>query len=138
MRVLPRLLPLVVAAALAGCGQEQSSTADFEGTEKAVAQVVEDLQAAAQERKPAEICNDLITKQLADSLKAGSADCVDEMEKVAGDADDFQLEVTDVTVTGTTATAQVKARKGGDEDATTTFRLTREDGDWRLSDLGAS
>jgi hypothetical protein len=138
MRPLARLLPLALAAALAGCGQEQSSTSDFEGTEKAVAQVVEDLQSAAQGRKPAEICNDLLTRELADQLKVGDGDCVDEMEKVAGDAEDFQLEVTDVTVTGTTATAQVKGRKGGDADGTTTFRLTREDGDWRLADLGAS
>ena len=61
-----------------------------------------------------------------------------ELEKVTGDADDFELDVTDVTVTGTTATAKVKARRGDRDDAETTFSLVREDGDWRLANLGAS
>ena len=61
------------------------------------------------------------------------------MEKIASDADDYQLEVTDVTINGTTATAKVESRRGGGKtDAETTFSLVREDGDWRLSDLGAS
>ena len=45
------------------------------------------------------------------------------MEKATGDADDYDLEVTDVTVTGNTATAKVKARRGNDKNATTTFTL---------------
>jgi hypothetical protein len=129
------LLPLLL---LAGCGQAQTSANEFEGDEKAVAQTIEDLQAAAQGRKPAEICSDILSRALADKLKSSGNDCVREMEKVTSDADDFELEVTEVSVTGTTATATVKARKGGDDDAETTFSLAREDGDWRLTDLGAT
>ena len=95
-------------AALAGCGQAQTSANDFKGDEKAVAQTIEDLQSAAQGRKPAEICSDVLSRELADKLKATGNDCVREMEKVTGDADDFELEVKDVTVTGTTATATVR------------------------------
>jgi hypothetical protein len=129
------LLPLLLVA---GCGQAQTSAAEFEGSEKAVAQTIEDLQAAAQSRKPAEICTEVLSRALADKLESAGNDCVREMEKVTSDADDFELEVTDVTVTGTTATAKVKARKGGRDDAVTTFSLAREDGDWRLTDLGAT
>ena len=129
------LLPLLL---LAGCGQAQTSAAEFEGTESEVAQTIEDLQAAAQSRKPAEICSEILSRELADKLKSAGNDCVREMEKVTSDADDFELEVTDVSVTGTTATAKVRARKGGRDDAVTTFSLAREDGDWRLTDLGAS
>jgi hypothetical protein len=129
------LLPVLL---LAGCGQAQTSAAEFEGTENEVAQTIEDLQAAAQSRKPAEICSEILARALADKLKSTGNDCVREMEKVTSDADDFELEVTDVTVTGTTATAKVRARKGGRDDAVTTFSLAREDGDWRLTDLGAS
>ena len=138
MRPLLRLLPLVLAAALAGCGQAQSSASDFKGSEKAVAETIEELQSAAQNRKPADICSDVLSRELADKLKSAGNDCVREIEKVTADADDFELDVTDVTVTGTTATAKVKARKGDRDDAVTTFTLTREDGDWRLSNLGAS
>ena len=138
MRPLLRLLPLVLVAALAGCGQAQSSASDFKGSDKAVAQTIEDLQSAAQSRKPGDICNDVLSRALADKLKSAGNDCVREMEKIASDADDFELEVTTVTVTGTTATATVKARRGGRDGAETTFRLVREDGGWRLADLGAS
>jgi hypothetical protein len=138
MRALVRLLPLVAALALAGCAQAPTSTNDFKGSEKAVAQTIEDLQSNAQGRKPGEICSNVLSRELADKLKSAGNDCTTEMEKVTGDADDFELEVTDVTITGTTATATVKARRGDKKDAETTFSLVREDGDWRLSNLGAS
>jgi hypothetical protein len=138
MRTLLRLLPLVLAAVLAGCGQAPTSANDFKGTEKAVAQTIEDLQSDATSRKPSAICNDVLSKALADKLKSGGNDCAGEMEKITGDADDFELEVTDVTVTGSTATAKVKARRGKEKNATTTFSLVREDGDWRLSNFGAA
>jgi hypothetical protein len=138
MRPLLRLLTLLLVAAIAGCGQAQSSADDFEGGEKAVADAVEELQTAAQNRKPEDICAEVLSRGLADRLKSADGDCVDEMEKITSDADDFELEVTDVTITGTTATARVKARRGDNDDALTTFALAREDGEWRLTDLGRS
>ena len=138
MRTFVRLLPLVLAAVLAGCGQAPTSANDFKGSEKAVAQTIEDLQSNAQNRKPSAICRDVLSTGLADKLKSSGSDCAGEIEKVTGDADDFELKVTDVTVTGNTATAKVEARRGDDKNASTTFSLVREDGDWRLSDLGAS
>jgi hypothetical protein len=138
MRALLRLLPLALAAVLAGCGQAPTSANDFKGTEKAVAQTIEDLQSDAQNRKQSAICRDVLSRALADKLKSAGSDCAGEMEKITGDADDFELKVTDVTVTGSTATAKVQARRGDDKNASTTFSLVREDGDWRLSDLGAS
>ena len=133
-----RRLAVLLVLVFAGCGQTPTSTDDFEGTEKAVAQTIEDLQTAAQNRKPAEICSDILSRALADRLKSEGNDCVEEMEKVSADADDFELEVKDVAVTGTTAKATVQARKGDDADAERTYSLSREDGDWRLTDLGSS
>jgi hypothetical protein len=136
----PRLLPfaLLLAAAIAGCGQAPTSAGDFKGSEKDVADTIEQLQTSAQNRKPADICSEVLSRGLVEKLKTSGNDCVDEMENVTGDADDFELDVTDVTVTGTTATARVKARKGDRDDAVTTFALAREDGQWRLTDFGAS
>src|SRR4051794_28968187 len=139
MRTLARLLPLALAAALAGCGQAPTSANDFKGADKAVAKTVEDLQSNAQARKPSAICRDVLSTALANKLKSSGSDCTDEVEKLTGDADDFDLEVTDVTVTGTTtATAKVKAHRADDKNATTTFSLVKEDGDWRMSSLGAN
>ena len=133
-----RALPLILVLVLAGCAQQETSTNDFKGAEKEVAAAVEDLQTNAQNRKPSEICTNNLSRELADRLKTGGSDCTSEMEKITRDADDFQLDVTDVAITGNTATASVKTRKGDDKDATVTFTLVKEGGDWRLSDLGAS
>ena len=138
MRVVIRLLPLALVAALSGCGPAPSSTSSFKGNEKAVAQVIEDLQSDAQGRKPSAICSDVLSRALADKLKSAGNDCAGEMEKITGDADDFELKVTDVTITGNSATAKVEARRGSDKKATTTYTLVREGNDWRLNDLGAS
>jgi hypothetical protein len=138
MRIVIRLLPLALVAALTGCGPAPSSTSSFKGNEKAVAQVIEDLQSDAQGRKPSAICSDVLSRALADKLKSAGSDCAGEMEKITGDADDFEMKVTDVTITGNSATAKVEARRGSDKKATTTYTLVREGNDWRLNDLGAS
>jgi hypothetical protein len=137
MRALLRPLPLLLAVALAGCGQPASSASDFKGAKKDVADTIEQLQSAAQSRKPADICSEVLARALVEKLKSSGHDCVDEMEKVTGDADDFELDVTAVTVTGATATARVKARKGGKENALTSYSLAREDGKWRLTNFGS-
>jgi hypothetical protein len=137
MRRPAALLPLALVAALAGCGQAPSSSGKFKGQEKDVADTIEALQTDAQSRKPAKICSELLTRDFANRLKSGKNDCVDEMEKLTGDADDYDLAVTDVAITGTTATAKVKARRGKDKNALTTFSLAQEDGKWRLTNFGA-
>jgi hypothetical protein len=136
MRPFLRSLPLLLVVAIAGCGQPASSASDFKGAKKDVADTIEELQTAAQGRKPEDICSDVLARSLVDKLKTSGHDCVDEMEKVTGDADDFELDVKTVNITGNTATADIEARKGGKDDATTTFALEREDGKWRLTNLG--
>ena len=138
MRRSLRPLPLLLAVAIAGCGQSQSSAGDFKGAEKDVADTIEQLQTSAQNRKPEDICSEVLARALVDRLKSSGTDCVDEMEKVIGDADDFELDVTKVTITGTTASATVKARRGDRDDAVTNFALAREDKKWRLTDFGST
>ena len=138
MRRSLRPLPLLLAVAIAGCGQSQSSAGDFKGAEKDVADTIEQLQTSAQNRKPEDICSEVLARALVDRLKSSGTDCVDEMEKIIGDADDFELDVTKVTITGSTASATVKARRGDRDDAVTNFALAREDKKWRLTDFGST
>ena len=137
MRRSLRLLPLLLAAVIAGCGQAQSSAGDFKGAEKDVAETIEQLQTSAQNRKPEDVCADVLARALVEKLKTSGSDCVDEMEKLIGDADDYELDVTKVTISGTTASATVKARRG-DREGVTTFALAREDSEWRLTDFGST
>ena len=131
---MKRLVVLLGVLALAGCGAEAdpSSAEKFQGEERAVAQKVEDLQEAGEGRNPEDICSEILASSLVQQLEAAGVECAAEMEKAIDDADDFDLEVQDVTVTGSTATADVRR---GEDGPTETMEFTREDGQWRATSL---
>jgi hypothetical protein len=131
---MKRLAALFAALALAGCGAqaEQSSTEEFQGEDRAVAQKIEDLEEAGKGRKPEDICSNILASSLVQQLEAADVRCADEMEKAIDDADDFDLDVQDVTVSGSTATARVKR---GDDGPTVTMEFTKENGQWRATAL---
>jgi PBP1b-binding outer membrane lipoprotein LpoB len=134
---MKRLAVLIVIAAvvLAGCGAQadQTSSVDkFQGEERAVAQKIEDLQEAGESRKPEDICSQILSRTLVSQLEAAGADCASEMEKAIDDADDYDLDVQKVTVTGSTATASVRR---GDDGPTETMEFTKENGEWRATAL---
>ena len=125
---------LATSVLLAGCGaQAQPSSVDnFQGTEREVAQKVEDLQDAGKRNKPDDICANILASTLVDQIEEAGADCAQEMKKAIEDADDFELDVRSVKVTGDTATAEVRRGDGG---PTETMRFTREKGQWRATAL---
>jgi hypothetical protein len=129
-------LPLVVAALASGCGGGSSSTSDFEGEQKRVADVIEKLQSAGETGDAKAICDEVLAQSLADQIKAAGSTCEQEMDKAIKDADDFDLEVESVTVNGNSATAKVKGRDRG-TDRVRTFEFQRERSGWRATNLGA-
>jgi hypothetical protein len=131
---MKRSAALLAALALAGCGAEAepSSVEKFQGEERAVAQKVEDLQEAGEGRNPEDICSDILASSLVQQLEAANVKCADEMEKAIDDADDYDLQVQDVAVSGSTATAQVRR---GDDGPTETMEFTKENGQWRATSL---
>jgi hypothetical protein len=128
-------LPLVLAALAAGCGGA-SSASDFEGEEQRVADVVERLQTAGESGDAEEICNELLAPALRDDIAAAESSCEEELDKALQDADDFELEVEDVTVSGTEATARVRGRDG-EAQRVRELEFVREGADWRAADLGS-
>ena len=133
---MKRLPVLLAALALAGCGTqaEPSSVEKFQGEDRAVAQKVEDLQEAGEGRNAEDICSDILASSLVQQLEAAGVKCADEMEKAIDDADDYDLEVQKVTVSGSTATAEVRR---GDDGPTETMEFTKENGQWRATSLSS-
>jgi uncharacterized protein YceK len=133
MKRLLAILPVVLV--LAGCGaaaSQPSSAEEFQGDERAVAQKVEDLQEAGTKREPETICNDILARSLVQELEAAGADCTAEMNKAIEDADAYELDVREVTISGGTATVTVRR---GDEGPTETMEFTKEGDDWRATSL---
>ena len=129
-------LAVLVLLAFAGCGAQaqQSSVDSFQGEEREVAQKVEDLQEAGEGRDPEDICADILAASLVDELEEAGTDCPQEMRKAIDDADDFELEVLDVTVNGTSATARVRR---GEDGPTETMQFKQERGEWRATALSS-
>ena len=130
-------LAVASVLALTGCGAQtqQSSVDTFQGAEREVAQKVEDLQEAGKSREPENICADILAASLVDELEAAGADCPEEMRKAIDDADDFDLEVLEVDIKGTSATARVRR---GEDGPTEMMQFTQERGEWRATALSSS
>jgi hypothetical protein len=129
-------VPLVLAVLASGCGASASSAGDFEGEEKRVAEVVEKLQSAGETGDAAEICDEVLAEQLRQEIQAAGASCEQELDKAIEDADDFELEVEDVTISGDSATAKVRGEDRG-EERVRDFEFVREGSDWRATSLGS-
>jgi hypothetical protein len=128
-------VPLLLVLVLAGCtSQGATSSVDkfTNADQRAVAQQVEDLETAGKRNKPDDICSNILDKELVDQLNAAGTDCPTEMKKAIEDASDFDLEVVKVTITGTTATAEVKRGKDGPTEA---MKFAKENGQWRATSL---
>ena len=135
---MKRLLAIFPVLFLVGCGAaaSQPSSADkFQGDERAVAQKVEDLQEAGTKREPERICSEILARALVQQLEAAGANCTEEMSKAIDDADAYELDVRDVTVSGSRATATVRR---GDDGPTQKMEFTREGDDWRATALSGS
>jgi hypothetical protein len=130
------VLALALALLASGCAGGGSSSSDFSGEEKKVADVVEKLQSAGETGDAKEICDDILARSLSDQIKAAGSTCEQELDKAIKDADDFDLDVEAVTVTGNTATAKVKGRDRG-TDRVRTFQFERDGSSWRATNLGA-
>ena len=129
---------LALALALGACGSADSNSAkEFTGDKAAVADVIEELEKAGSRGEADKICTDILAKSLRDEITTTGSSCEREMKRAIEDADDFDLTVKTVTVTGLKATARVEGSED-DKPVLRTFELVKESGRWRATSFGAS
>lgn len=121
-------LPLCAGLALiaAGCGGEQRDEVSFRGQQAEIADIVGDLQEAAEQDEVTRICRALVARSL-----AGSG-CADRVQEALDASDQYALDVREVRISGNTATARVIVGTG-DAERTATMRFVRQGGTWRIS-----
>ncbi len=128
----------VIALLVSGCGaaaETQESKFERNPDQAEVAKVVDSLSAAGAARDATKICDEILAKPLKDELAAAGGNCVTEMDRAIKDASDYDLQVTGVKVSGSTATATVRQ---GDDGKTATFTFVKEGNAWKASALGAT
>ena len=124
-----------IALAAAGCGGAASSADDFDGEQKAIAEVVEDLQTAGAEDQPKRICDEI----LAADLKRQAGDCPKTIDEALKDTDFYELEVTKIepaNISASTREATATVEAGSDGDQVEKITLVREGRAWKISALG--
>ncbi|WP_205696443.1 hypothetical protein [Conexibacter sp. SYSU D00693] len=137
-RACTAALAVAAAAGLGACTSSQSndSAEDFQGEQRRVAQVVEDLEEKGGTRDGGEICQDLLADGLRQSIQRASGEaCESALEDALKDVDTFDLDVERVQVSGNRATVTVKG-EGGGSDRTDTLTLERGRQGWRITGLG--
>ena len=136
-----RLLPLAAVAALtalAGCGPtgtSKSSSKNFTGAKKDVAQTVDDLASAAGKRDAKAICTELLAPALQQKLGSGGSSCQTVIADQLKDADLATLDTRSVTIDGQHATAVVRSQYYGKDRDVTVMLVRGAGGAWRISGI---
>ena len=147
MRRLSFALPTLAAAALlvAGCAPQptESNADDFEGKEKDVAEAVFDFRDAVAKQDEKKVCDAFFTSELREEIeRVGKASdrgtiCADVVADTIQDIDATDIEIEDISISGTTATVKIKTDKSTGDDPVDTLTLAEERG-WRISALPGS
>jgi hypothetical protein len=134
VRALSVLLAVIAAVTLAACASGGTdSSSDFEGEEREVASVVEELQTAAADDDASEICRELLAPALIEQL-GSQENCQRVVTTVIDATDTTELDVQSVNVSGQNATARVESGTG-DNATTRTVQLVRDGRNWKISQL---
>jgi hypothetical protein len=122
----------VLALGVSACGAAESTP---DTPQEAITKVVDDLSTAGKRRDADRICKEILAKRLVDELKTAGGDCVTEMDRAIKDATDFDLTISQIKVTGNTATARVRQ---GEDGETAVFSFVKEGDAWKASALGGA
>jgi hypothetical protein len=130
-------LAAIAAVAVAGCASKSTSndsSGKFRGEQRLVANTIEDFESAASKGDQDQICREMLAKPLIATYAKRGGTCESAVDGALKDTDSFGLTVESVRITGTEATARVKADRGKN-DVLRTINLVKEGTGWRISEF---
>jgi hypothetical protein len=129
-----RILALAaLALVFPGCGGDDAPAPDAQ-----VRETLRTFATAVEKRDYQTLCDKVFAPKLLQGLQSIGLPCEIAMRTSLGEVDDPKLTVGEVTVSGRTATAQVKTSAAGQAPSTDTLELEKLAAGWRVSALGAA
>lgn len=101
-----------------------------------VRDTLERYERATRDKNYQSLCDELLSSELVDRIRAAGLPCEVALRTGLDSRQNPQLEVLGIEVNGDDALARVSGSAVGEVAATETFRLVREDGDWRIASAG--
>ena len=132
-RALALCLVSICPLAVSACSTA-STTANFKGTEHAVAQTVGNLQSDVTAGEQKKICANDLAASVVEKL-GGTKGCEAAIKSQLAEIDSTESSVEKVQVSGKTATASVRNTIAGKKNQVTKVTLVEEGGKWKISGL---
>jgi hypothetical protein len=132
-RALALALAPLVATGVAACGSTVS-TGSYKGASAAVVKRIADFQTDVTAGEEKKLCDQDLAAAVSTRLRAAGGSCRQALKNQLGAIDDYELAVESIAVHGTSATARVKSTWSG-KQRTTTMRLVKEGGTWKVQAL---
>ncbi len=124
-----RLIPILLAVALVGCGENTPTD------EEQVREVLAGFASAVEGRDYQRLCDDIFAEELLQGLQQIGLPCEVAMRTGLEDRQDPKLTVGTITIDGDTATAEVRTSAGGEAPSSDTLTLMRSGDRWRVTAL---
>ena len=101
--------------------------------EEQVRDTLADYADASRDKDYQKLCDDLLSSELVERIRAAGLPCEVALRSGLEDRTNPTLTVRGVEVNGDQALASVHGEATGEVPADTTYRLVREDGNWRIA-----
>jgi hypothetical protein len=125
----PLVALLAAGAAVAACGGGPTD-------EQQVREAVDSFSRATAAKDYDKLCKQLLAPKLIEQVRSAGLPCEVALKQGLGDVKDPKLTIGTVTVSGDSATADVRTSAAGETPSRDTLKLTRIDGRWRIASLG--
>jgi hypothetical protein len=102
-------------------------------SEKDVRKTLDRYAEASRDKDYQTLCDDLLSKEIVDRIRSVGLPCEVAVRTGLEDRGNLRLTVLGVEVNGDQALARVRGTATGEVPGTSTYRLVREDGGWRIA-----